>query len=119
MSRRRWSQDSFVDEVPRLLAERGMSLRALGRAAGVDIGLLSRILRRRDYKTATGDVARRIASSLDLPDDYFPEYREAIVATAARTDAELRDKLYRSIARDEATLARLAEGLPLRRRRRD
>jgi transcriptional regulator with XRE-family HTH domain len=93
-----WTQTPFVQEVPRLLGERGMSLRALATAADVDPGHLSRVLRGASYKTPSGDLARRVAVALALPKDYFPEYREAIVLERVRHDPEIRDRLYRRMA---------------------
>jgi transcriptional regulator with XRE-family HTH domain len=87
----------FVEEVPRLLAERGMSLRALATAAHVDPGHLSRVLRRAAYKTPSADLTARVAEALDLPRDYFPEFREAVVVDAVQADPELRERLYRRL----------------------
>ncbi len=85
---------SFVVEVPKLLKSRGLSIRALARAAGVTDAHLSRVLRRVSYKTPGGDLARRVAVALDLPHDYFPEYREAFVVDRVRKDGRLRDEVY-------------------------
>jgi hypothetical protein len=49
----------FVEEVPRLLRERGLSIRALAREVGVTDGHLSRVLRRVNYKTPGPELARR------------------------------------------------------------
>lgn len=84
----------FVVEVPRLLRERGWSIRELSRRAGVTDGHLSRVLRRANYKTPSGDLTRRVAVALDLPEDYFLEYREAFVIDSVRKDARLREQLY-------------------------
>jgi transcriptional regulator with XRE-family HTH domain len=89
----------FVEEVPDLLTERGMSLRALSTAAGVDPGHLSRVLRRSAYKTPSADLTARVAEALDLPVDYFPEYREALVVRRVQQDATLREQLYRRLTR--------------------
>ena len=84
----------FVDELPRLLAEREMSLRALAREVGVTDAHLSRVLRRVEYKTPSADLARRVAVALGLPPDYFPEFREGFVIDWIRSDRALRDELY-------------------------
>jgi transcriptional regulator with XRE-family HTH domain len=84
----------FVEELPRLLQARGLSLRALARAASVSEGHLSRVLRRAEYKTVSGELAGRIAEALGLPKDYFPEYRERYVIEKVRADRRLRDELY-------------------------
>jgi len=84
----------FVQELPRLLRERGYSLRRLAREAGVDPSHLSRVLRRASYKTPSGELTRKVAEALALPKDYFPEYRQAVVLERIRTDSRLRERLY-------------------------
>jgi hypothetical protein len=51
------------------------------------------------YKTPSSELARRIALALDLPEDYFPEYREAFVIERIKTNPELRDELYARLKR--------------------
>ena len=89
----------FVDELPRLLRERGMSLRALAATIDVSDSHLSRVLRRADYKTPSPDLTRRVALSLGLPPDYFPEFREAYVVEQVRRDSKLRNDLYSRLTR--------------------
>ena len=85
----------FVEELPRLLEERGMSLRGLGREAGVSGAYLSSLLRGvARTKAPSADLVRRVAHALDLPPDYFVEYREAVVVERIRSDPRLRDELY-------------------------
>ena len=84
----------FVDQVPRLLAERGWSIRKLAAEAGIDPSYLWKVLRRRGYKTAGARVAERTAVALGLPVDYFPEYREKIVIERIKADPAIRDDLY-------------------------
>ena len=92
------TNERFADEVPRLLGERGLSIRALARAAGVTDAHLSRVLRGVNYKTASPDLARRVAIALDLPADFFPEYREGVVIDGVKNDPKLRDSLYKQLA---------------------
>ena len=84
----------FVAEVPKLLREKGWSIRELARRAGVTDAHLSRVLRGVNYKAPSGDLARRVAVALDLPEDYFPEFREAFVFDRIKTDPKLRNQLY-------------------------
>ena len=89
----------FVDEVPRLLEARRMSIRQLARLAGVTDAHLSRVLRGADYKSVSESLARRVAISLELPEDYFPEVREAVVIERVRRDGRFRDELYQRLQR--------------------
>jgi len=95
----KWTDTPFADEVPRLLAERGMSVRALAREASVSQPHLSRVLRRADYKTPSLELCRSVAKALDLPEDYFPEFREAVVSRHVEEDAGFRDRVYSQILR--------------------
>lgn len=72
-----------------------MSLRALAAAVGVSDGYLSKGLRGKDYKTVSPQVVRRVGEVFGLPPGYFPEEREALVLDRIRSDAKLRDELYR------------------------
>lgn len=88
-----------MEELPRLLEERGLSLRRIAQRVDVNPSHLSRVTRRANYKTPSTDLVRRIAVALDLPPDYFPEYREGVVIDHVRRDARLRDDLYERLTR--------------------
>jgi len=96
---RKRTEQPFVQKVPQLLVERGLSIRALARRAGVTDAHLSRVLRQVNYKTPSGDLARRVAIAFDLPEDYFPEFREAFVIDVVRGDARRREELYERLRR--------------------
>ena len=90
-------------EVPRLLAERGMSVSALARLVGVGQPYLSRVINGKDSKVPAGDLPRRVALALDLPEDYFFEARKNIVLDriAGDADTSLTESLYRRFRRRE------------------
>lgn len=91
---------ALADELPGLLDERRMSLRALGRELDISQSHLSRILKPDESgRVASGELAGRIAKAIGLPEDYFPEFRAAIVHQAIDTDDELRDRFYRVVRR--------------------
>jgi transcriptional regulator with XRE-family HTH domain len=90
----RWTNDRIERAVPRLLQENGWSIRRLSRETGVTDAHLSRVLRRAAYKTASGELARRIAIAFGLPEDYFPEFREAFVIDQIKRNSGLRDEIY-------------------------
>jgi transcriptional regulator with XRE-family HTH domain len=90
----------FIEELPRLLHDRGMSLRALAATIGISDSHLSRVLRRADYKTPSPDLTRKVARALGLPPDYFLEFREAYVIQRIRSDPKLRNDLYARLIRD-------------------
>jgi transcriptional regulator with XRE-family HTH domain len=84
----------FTEELPRLLKARGISQRRLASTIGISDSHLSRVLRRANYKTPSADLTRRVALALELPQDYFPEFREARVIEQIRADPKLRNELY-------------------------
>lgn len=77
-----------------MLKERNLSLRALARKTGVTDSHFSRVLRLANYKSPSPELARKVALALDLPEDYFPEFREAFVVERIRRDPQLREQLY-------------------------
>jgi transcriptional regulator with XRE-family HTH domain len=91
------SDRPFAEELPDLLAERGLSQRKLAQLVDLNPSHLSRVLRGADRTRPSTDLIRRIARALNLPAGYFPELREAAVVEKLRTDPELRDKLYKRL----------------------
>jgi len=89
----------MAEELPALLEKRGLSIRAMAREANVDAAHLSRVLRGARGKTASPELARRVANALGLADDYFPEWREAFVVERLREDPRLRDQIYDRVRR--------------------
>lgn len=85
-----------------------MSLRGLAEAIGVNQSYLSRILSATASAAArppSAKVTAAIADELDLPRDYFVEYREAVVQNAIVLDSKLRDRIYDSLPRSRRQLA--------------
>jgi transcriptional regulator with XRE-family HTH domain len=87
----------FTEELPRLLKERGISVRALAATIGISDSHLSRVMRRADYKTPSPELTKRIALALGLSPDYFLEFREAYVIEQIKSDPKLRNDLYRRL----------------------
>jgi transcriptional regulator with XRE-family HTH domain len=87
------SKRPFGRELPRLLKQRGLTLRALAEAVGgFDHAYLSRMMG--GQRSVNTSHLRRIARYLDLPEDYFPEVREKEVVDAVRNRPGLRDEIY-------------------------
>ena len=94
--RQRWTNRPFVDELPDLLRERDLSLRALAREVRVSDAHLSRLLRGVGYRSVpSAELARRIAGALGLPSDYFKEVRQHYILDKVRADAEVCNSVYR------------------------
>lgn len=91
------SDEPLTECLSALLAERGMSVRALARRCEVSPAYVSRLARRQ--KTPSGDVAARIAVAMGLPRDYFPETRAQLISERLNRDPALRDRIYDHIFR--------------------
>jgi transcriptional regulator with XRE-family HTH domain len=100
MAARRFTHYPLEAELPDLLRERGWSQRRLAAAVGVDPAHISRTLARSAGRGPSAALAARVAVALDLPQDYFPEYREEQVIAAVRRDPQLRERLYRRLGED-------------------
>lgn len=88
------TQVPFVELLPALLEERGLSLNATARAAGVSQAFLWSVVNQRAYKTPSPALVAKVACALGLPEDYFAEYRLAWVVERLRGDPDLLDALY-------------------------
>lgn len=77
-----------------MLAQHGMSVNALAKQVGVSQPYISRMIRGLRYKRPTGEFAGNVALALDLPVDYWPEYRIDRLFETIRADPALRDRLY-------------------------
>jgi transcriptional regulator with XRE-family HTH domain len=86
------TDEPFRDALPRVLTEQGVSLRELSRRLGMDATYLSRV--RRGRQRLPTRLPSRVAASLGLPEDYFPETREALIFDAIRSDSVLRERIY-------------------------
>jgi transcriptional regulator with XRE-family HTH domain len=99
MARQR-AKRPFADELAVLLKERGLSQRALAADVGVAQSHISRLLRRADYQTRPSiELMRRLAIALDLPYDYFTEYRESVVIERVLSDDNFRETTYARLKR--------------------
>jgi transcriptional regulator with XRE-family HTH domain len=95
------SDKAFAEELPRLLAERGLSQRKLAQMIDLNPSHLSRVLRGADRTHPSIDLIQRITEALDLPACYFPELREAAVIAEVKKDPQLRDQLYRQLRKHD------------------
>lgn len=95
----RFAQQPFPEELSRLLLERGMSQRTLATQIGVSSSHLSRVSRRRDSKTPSMDLMRKVAWALGLDEGHFVEARIALIVERLESDKVFRDRTYRSLKR--------------------
>lgn len=92
--------DGPIGEVlPALLHERGLSYRSLGARLGKDPTFLSRAVRGARGKRVNAALAAEIAHALELPEDFFREYRVARIVELLRSHPELIDTIYDELRR--------------------
>ena len=91
------TQKSFEQEVPLLLAQRGVSVRELAALVGVDATFMSKAIRGQGGKVASTALIGKVARALDLPEDYFVELRVDRVLKAMEAHPRLREDLYREV----------------------
>jgi transcriptional regulator with XRE-family HTH domain len=103
------AQRSFSEELPALLAERGLSQRKLAQLIDLNPSHLSRVLRGADRTRPSIDLIQRVADALGVPRAYFAEVREAAVIEKLRSDPELRDRLYDRLKNERALKSRRRE----------
>lgn len=90
----------FLEELPRLLRERGLSIRGLSAQVGIQHSHLSRLLRQKDFKrTPSPDLIEAVSAALDLPEGYFPEAREAYVMARLKEDRRMLNTLYQRLTK--------------------
>ncbi len=70
---------------------------------GVGDDHLSRVLRGARDKRATGELTRRVAVALDLPEDYFPEARLEFIVERLGEQPTLRDRVYDQLRKEESS----------------
>jgi transcriptional regulator with XRE-family HTH domain len=102
------TNESFREALPGLLKEQGVSLRELSRRLGMDATYLSRV--QRGQQQIPTRLPSRVAASLGLPEDYFPETREALIADAIRSDSTLREQIYERFVRGRGGSSRRERG---------
>lgn len=96
----RRTDDSFGEELRRLLEERGVSFRKFAAAVGVPQPYLSRTMS--GERPPSTKLLANAAAELGLPHDYFVEYRARVVIEAVRTDGRLRDRVYDELTRSRS-----------------
>jgi transcriptional regulator with XRE-family HTH domain len=88
----------FGEAVARLMAERGLSYRALAKRSGLSGGYLNHLVHG-NRPVPAREVIARIAAALDVPADTFADYRMRAVWDALQARPELVERLYRELPR--------------------
>jgi transcriptional regulator with XRE-family HTH domain len=95
--RRKYSEDGFGATVERLMAEQGLTYRALAAETGLSAGYLNHLV----HGTRPGpseDVVARLAKALDVEPAYFREHRLRVISNRLEQMPEMVDRLYKRLA---------------------
>ncbi len=92
--RRRFSDQPFGATLQRLMADAGVTYRALAERTGLSAGYLNHLVHG-NRPVPSNEVLEALASALGVEADHFREYRVRVLAERLEAMPELADRLYR------------------------
>ena len=94
--RRRFSDEAFGETVERLMAEKGVTYRALADKTKLSAGYLNHLVHG-NRPVPSDDVIRILAKALGVEPEHFREYRLRVITDRLEEMPELIDRLYRRL----------------------
>jgi transcriptional regulator with XRE-family HTH domain len=94
--KRRFSDDAFGPTVQRLMAETGVTYRALAEKTGLSAGYLNHLVHG-NRPVPSDEVIAELASALGVTPEHFREVRVRRIAERLETMPDLIDRLYRRL----------------------
>jgi transcriptional regulator with XRE-family HTH domain len=94
--RRRFSTEPFGPTVERLMAETGVTYRALAEQTELSAGYLNHLVHG-NRPVPSDEVVKRIADALGVEPEHFREYRIRVITERLESMPELIDRLYRRL----------------------
>jgi transcriptional regulator with XRE-family HTH domain len=94
--RRRYSDDAFGPTVERLMAETGVTYRALADKTKLSAGYLNHLVHG-NRPVPSNDVVETLAEALGVEPAHFREYRLRVITERLEAMPELIDRLYRRL----------------------
>ena len=95
--RRKFSEDPFGPTIERLLAETGLTYRALASKTGLSAGYLNHLVHG-NRPVPSNDVIARLADALGVEPEHFREYRLRSITERLEAMPELVDRLYKRLS---------------------
>jgi transcriptional regulator with XRE-family HTH domain len=92
--KRRFSDEPFGPTIQRLMAERGVTYRALADQTGLSAGYLNHLVHG-NRPVPSDDVIAELAGALGVEPEHFREVRIRRIAERLESMPELIDRLYR------------------------
>ncbi len=97
MARRRFSDQPLGATVEALMAEAGMTYRALAERTGLSAGYLNHVVRG-NRPVPSNEVIQALGRALGVEPDHFREYRLRVLAERLEARPDVLDRLYRRYA---------------------
>jgi transcriptional regulator with XRE-family HTH domain len=94
--RRKLSDEPFGPTIERLMAETGLTYRALADKTELSAGYLNHIVHG-NRPVPSNDVIARLASALGVKPEHFREYRIRVITDRLERMPELVDRLYKRL----------------------
>ena len=94
--RRKFSEQPFGPTVERLMAETGVTYRALAEKTGLSAGYLNHLVHG-NRPVPSNDVVETLAAALGVEPEHFREYRLRVITERLEAMPELIDRLYRRL----------------------
>ena len=94
--RRRFSEDPFGPTLERLMAERGVTYRALAQKTKLSAGYLNHLVHG-NRPVPSNDVFETLATALGVEPEHFREYRLRVITDRLEAMPDLIDRLYRRL----------------------
>ena len=94
--RRRFSEEPFGPTLVRLMAETGVTYRALADKSGLSAGYLNHLVHG-NRPVPSNDVIQKLASTLGVEPEHFREYRLRVITDRLEEMPDMIDRLYRRL----------------------
>jgi transcriptional regulator with XRE-family HTH domain len=94
--RRRFSEEPFGPTLERLMAETGITYRALARKSKLSAGYLNHLVHG-NRPVPSNEIVENLASVLGVEPEHFREYRIRVITERLEQMPELVDRLYRRL----------------------
>ena len=92
----RFSSESFGDTVQDLMADRGVTYRALAERTGLSAGYLNHLVHG-NRPVPSNDVIASLAKALGVEPEHFREYRIRAITEHLEAAPDLVDRLYKRL----------------------
>ncbi len=92
--RRRFSTEPFGQTIERLMADTGVTYRALAEATGLSAGYLNHLVHG-NRPVPSNEVIATLAKALGVEPEHFREYRVRVITEKLEAMPELVDRLYK------------------------